>query len=222
MSMIFYAYAREQVREFNWLRVIGDAPGKGAILSFEAEGMHAHDLATILDREGVAVRAGHHCAQLLMERFGVASTTPRQFRALQHPRRCGCADRGACTRRGRFWVSHGSFAARTLSGSDPRSFPPSAPFRGAGTRHPQGGGLQSAVRRQGEGHAGAGRGWPRRRHQIHGKGCAISQASASLMTEMLAGRTLEEARKADGWFPASGEGRGCARTCRPTTANIWT
>ena len=73
------AYARQQVRQFNWLRVIGDAPGKGAILSFEADGMHAHDLATILDREGVAVRAGHHCAQVLMERFGVASTTRASF-----------------------------------------------------------------------------------------------------------------------------------------------
>src|ERR1051325_9746913 len=72
-------YAREQVKQFNWLRVIGDAPGKGAILSFEAEGMHAHDLATILDREGVAVRAGHHCAQVLMERFGVASTSRASF-----------------------------------------------------------------------------------------------------------------------------------------------
>jgi cysteine desulfurase/selenocysteine lyase len=71
--------ARDAVREFNWLRVIGDAPGKGAILSFEADGMHAHDLATILDREGVAVRAGHHCAQPLMERFGVASTTRASF-----------------------------------------------------------------------------------------------------------------------------------------------
>ena len=74
-----YTYARARVGEFNWLRVIGDAPGKGAILSFEAEGMHAHDLATILDREGVAVRAGHHCAQPLMERFGVASTTRASF-----------------------------------------------------------------------------------------------------------------------------------------------
>jgi cysteine desulfurase/selenocysteine lyase len=73
------AYAREQVRQFNWLRVIGDAPGKGAILSFETEGMHAHDVATILDREGVAVRAGHHCAQPLMERFGTASTTRASF-----------------------------------------------------------------------------------------------------------------------------------------------
>jgi len=73
------AYAREQAGQFNWLRVIGDAPGKGAILSFEAEGMHAHDLATILDREGVAVRAGHHCAQVLMERFGVVSTSRASF-----------------------------------------------------------------------------------------------------------------------------------------------
>ncbi|HEX3808948.1 MAG TPA: cysteine desulfurase [Rhizomicrobium sp.] len=73
------AYAREAVRQFNWLRVIGDAPGKGAIISFECEGMHAHDIATILDREGIAVRAGHHCAQPLMERFGVASTTRASF-----------------------------------------------------------------------------------------------------------------------------------------------
>ena len=72
-------YARTQLCEFNWVRVIGDAPGKGAILSFETEGMHAHDVATILDREGVAVRAGHHCAQPLMERFGVASTTRASF-----------------------------------------------------------------------------------------------------------------------------------------------
>jgi cysteine desulfurase/selenocysteine lyase len=74
-----YAYARQRVGEFNWLRVIGDAPGKGAILSFEADGIHAHDLATILDREGIAVRAGHHCAQVLMERFGVASTSRASF-----------------------------------------------------------------------------------------------------------------------------------------------
>jgi cysteine desulfurase/selenocysteine lyase len=74
-----YTYARAALGELNWARVIGDAPGKGAILSFEAEGMHAHDLATILDREGVAVRAGHHCAQPLMERFGVVSTSRASF-----------------------------------------------------------------------------------------------------------------------------------------------
>jgi len=74
-----YAYAREAVRQFNWLHVIGEAPDKGAILSFHTEGMHAHDLATILDNEGVAVRAGHHCAQILMERFDVTSTTRASF-----------------------------------------------------------------------------------------------------------------------------------------------
>jgi cysteine desulfurase / selenocysteine lyase len=74
-----YAYARERVRELPWLRVIGDAPDKGAILSFESENMHAHDIATVLDREGVAVRAGHHCAQPLMERFKVSSTTRASF-----------------------------------------------------------------------------------------------------------------------------------------------
>ncbi|MDE2134490.1 MAG: SufS family cysteine desulfurase [Alphaproteobacteria bacterium] len=74
-----YSHAREAVREFDWLRVIGDAAGKGAILSFESAGMHAHDVATVLDREGVAVRAGHHCAQPLMERYGVASTIRASF-----------------------------------------------------------------------------------------------------------------------------------------------
>ena len=79
MSMTCWPMPASRCGQFNWLRVIGDAPGKGAILSFEAEGMHAHDLATILDREGVAVRAGHHCAQPLMERFGVASTSRASF-----------------------------------------------------------------------------------------------------------------------------------------------
>lgn len=72
-------HATAEIEKLNWARIIGTAKGKGAILSFEAEGMHAHDIATILDREGVAVRAGHHCAQPLMERFGVASTTRASF-----------------------------------------------------------------------------------------------------------------------------------------------
>ncbi len=73
------SHATAEIEKLNWARIIGRAPGKGAIVSFEAEGMHAHDIATILDREGVAVRAGHHCAQPLMERFGVASTTRASF-----------------------------------------------------------------------------------------------------------------------------------------------
>jgi len=56
------------------LRVFGTAPGKAAVVSFLIEGAHAHDLATLLDLEGVAIRSGHHCAHPLMQRFGVPAT----------------------------------------------------------------------------------------------------------------------------------------------------
>jgi cysteine desulfurase/selenocysteine lyase len=68
------AYGREKLSRINSLRLIGDAPGKGAIFSFEIAGAHAHDVSTILDRYGIAVRAGTHCAMPLLKRFGVAST----------------------------------------------------------------------------------------------------------------------------------------------------
>lgn len=63
----------------NWLRILGEAPGKGAILSFTVEGAHAHDVAQILDRYGVAVRAGTHCAEPLMRRFGATSSARASF-----------------------------------------------------------------------------------------------------------------------------------------------
>ncbi len=72
-------YAMSRLGELNSLRVFGTARRKGAILSFEVEGAHAHDISTIMDRSGVAVRAGHHCAQPLMDRFGVASTARASF-----------------------------------------------------------------------------------------------------------------------------------------------
>jgi cysteine desulfurase / selenocysteine lyase len=73
------AYAMQRLKELNWLRIIGEAEGKGPIVSFEADGIHAHDLSTVLDREGVAVRGGHHCAQPLMARFDVMSTARASF-----------------------------------------------------------------------------------------------------------------------------------------------
>ena len=73
------AYAREKLSKINSLRLIGDAPGKGAIFSFAIEGVHAHDLSTILDRYGIAIRAGSHCAQPLLQRFGVTSTCRASF-----------------------------------------------------------------------------------------------------------------------------------------------
>lgn len=74
-----YARVLDQLSGANWLRVIGEAPGKGAILSFTMEGAHAHDVAQILDRYGVAVRAGAHCAEPLMRRFGLTSSARASF-----------------------------------------------------------------------------------------------------------------------------------------------
>lgn len=74
-----YARVREGLKGANWLRVIGDAPGKGAIMAFTVDGAHAHDVAQILDRYGVAVRAGSHCAEPLMRRFGLTASARASF-----------------------------------------------------------------------------------------------------------------------------------------------
>jgi cysteine desulfurase/selenocysteine lyase len=74
-----YRRTVENLQGQNWLRILGDAPGKGAILSFAVVGAHAHDVAQILDRYGVAVRAGAHCAEPLMNRFGVTSSVRASF-----------------------------------------------------------------------------------------------------------------------------------------------
>ncbi|MDO5659020.1 MAG: cysteine desulfurase [Paracoccus sp. (in: a-proteobacteria)] len=72
-------YARERLRALNWLSVQGDAPDKGAIFSMVMEGAHAHDIATILDKRGIAVRAGSHCAMPLMEHYGLTATARASF-----------------------------------------------------------------------------------------------------------------------------------------------
>src|SRR5690606_18776797 len=72
-------YAHERLGQMNSLRIFGRAPGKGAIVSFAMEGAHAHDVATILDRSGIAVRAGTHCAEPLLARFGQTSTCRASF-----------------------------------------------------------------------------------------------------------------------------------------------
>jgi len=72
-------YATQKLASVDGLKVYGTAPGKVSVVSFTLEGTHPHDVATILDRGGVAVRAGHHCAQPLMERLGVQSTTRASF-----------------------------------------------------------------------------------------------------------------------------------------------
>jgi cysteine desulfurase/selenocysteine lyase len=73
-------YARARLSGLNWLTLQGTAPDKGAIFSFSMAGAaHPHDISTILDRRGVAVRAGHHCAQPLMEHLGVPATCRASF-----------------------------------------------------------------------------------------------------------------------------------------------
>lgn len=72
-------YAHERLSRINSLRIFGEAPGKGAIVSFELKGIHAHDVSMVIDRAGVAVRAGTHCAQPLLKRFGVTSTCRASF-----------------------------------------------------------------------------------------------------------------------------------------------
>ena len=69
------AYATAALSQVPGLRIIGSAENKAAVISFVLDSAHPHDVATILDQEGIAVRAGHHCAQPLMERFGVPATT---------------------------------------------------------------------------------------------------------------------------------------------------
>ena len=73
------AHATEAMRGIDGLRIIGEAPEKAAVISFLVEGAHAHDLATLLDLEGVAVRSGHHCAHPLMQFYGVPATCRASF-----------------------------------------------------------------------------------------------------------------------------------------------
>jgi cysteine desulfurase/selenocysteine lyase len=72
-------YATERVSTIPGLRIIGTAREKAAIASFTLEGIHAHDVGTILDNEGIAIRAGHHCAMPVMERFGISGTARASF-----------------------------------------------------------------------------------------------------------------------------------------------
>ena len=74
-----HEYAMQRLKEINSLRIFGQAKHKGPIISFTMNGAHAHDVATVIDRQGVAVRAGTHCTQPLLQRFGVTATCRASF-----------------------------------------------------------------------------------------------------------------------------------------------
>jgi cysteine desulfurase/selenocysteine lyase len=77
--------AMSALGELNWVKLHGRAADKGAIVSFSVDGAHPHDVAQILDRQGVAIRAGHHCAQPLMQRLGVTATARASFACYNRP-----------------------------------------------------------------------------------------------------------------------------------------
>jgi cysteine desulfurase/selenocysteine lyase len=72
-------YAHERLGGINSLRIIGKAPNKGPVVSFEMKGAHPHDVATVIDRQGVAVRAGTHCVMPLLARYGLTATCRASF-----------------------------------------------------------------------------------------------------------------------------------------------
>ena len=85
------AYGREVITAIEGVTLISNAPSNAGVLAFTIDGVHAHDAGTILDNSGVAIRTGNHCAQPLMERFGLTATcraslsmynTPEDFDAL--------------------------------------------------------------------------------------------------------------------------------------------
>jgi cysteine desulfurase/selenocysteine lyase len=78
-EMAVYHHALDGLRDINSFTLLGDAPEKGPVLAFNLKGAHAHDVAQILDKYGVAVRAGQHCTQPLMERFGIHSSARASF-----------------------------------------------------------------------------------------------------------------------------------------------
>ena len=72
-------YGTERLSSIEGLKIIGTADRKGSVISFVMEGVHPHDIGTILDAEGIAIRTGHHCAQPLMDRFAVPATARASF-----------------------------------------------------------------------------------------------------------------------------------------------
>ena len=79
-------YAHERLREINSIRIFGTTRDKGPIVSFEMKGAHPHDVATVIDRSGIAVRAGTHCVMPLLARYGVTATCRASFAHVQYPR----------------------------------------------------------------------------------------------------------------------------------------
>jgi len=189
------------------LRIVGTARQKTGVLSFVVEGVHPHDVGTILDHEGIAVRTGHHCAQPVMDRYGLPATTRASLACFNTREELDAlaagirkvqrssGDRGGLGAHGRDpgageppeWMIYGSCTRR--SSSTTRS---GLETCGGSRTRIAGGGTQSPLRRRATVYLQV-EGGVVRDVSFEGSGCSISTASASMMTDALKGKTVAEA-----------------------------
>ena len=190
-------HATERLRRIAGLTIVGTAREKAAVVSFVLEGVHPHDIGTILDQEGIAIRTGQHCAQPVMDRFGIPATARASFGLYNTKAEVDALVAGVKK------VSRGLRAdagpPRPLPAGHPRPQQGAAQLPDASGRRPRLRRAQPALWRPALPLREAGR----RRHPeiaFQGAGCAISKASASLMTDSVKGKTLDEAEGIFGRF----------------------
>ncbi len=189
--------ATEALSAIEGLRIVGTAPKKAAVVSFLLGDVHPHDIGTVLDREGIAIRTGQHCAQPRHGPLRDRRDRARLLRRLQH------GGRGRHPRRG---PEEGAGGLRLMTDLrdlyqevilDHNKSPHN--YREMADREPHGARPQPALRRPAEALREARRRQDRGR-RVPGPGCAISKASASLMTDAVKGKTIAEAEALYGKF----------------------
>ena len=172
-STICSTMPRSGCRRSPAVRIIGTAREKAGVLSFVMDGVHPHDIGTILDQEGIAIRTGHHCAQPVMQRFGIPATARASFAFYNTKEEIDALVRGLRQSEGGVRLMS---ALRELYQEvilDHNKSPAEFPEDGDATRI--GGGIQSPLRRPLYGLPEDG-GGPDRGRQLRGRGCAISKA----------------------------------------------
>ena len=209
------AYATERVGAIPGVRLVGEARQKTSVLSFVLDGVHPHDIGTILDTEGIAVRTGQHCAQPVMDRYGITATV-RASVAIYNTR----AEIDALVE----GTAQGARGVRVMSdlrelyqevildhNKRPRNFRAiEHPTRTAKGHNPLcGDRLTLYLTLDGDQIADVA---------FEGSGCAISKASASLMTEALKGKTVAQA---EALFERFHEVVTVARRCARQHRRVW-
>ena len=205
MSSSCSTLATAQLERIPGLKIIGTAAHKAAVISFTLEGVHPHDLGTILDHEGVAIRTGHHCAMPVMTFFGIPATARASFACYNTERGRRRAGRRARQGSRGVWLmelkelyrdvilDHNRGRAISASWSRPMRTP-------TGTTRCAGIAWRCSLRLNGDRIEDV---------RFEGKGCAISTASASLMTEAVKGKSRGRGRRAVRQGALAADAAGC-------------